>query len=83
MPLGLLCRELSKFSVRLFVVCIGRNKDFVLVALYTVCIGIFFALRATLINTIYEDNDGTIWLSSIKGVSKFIDGKFNSFYYNL
>ena len=34
------------------------------------------------INTIYEDNDGTIWLSSIKGVSKFIDGKFNSFYYN-
>ena len=34
------------------------------------------------INTIYEDNDGTIWLASLKGVSKFINGKFNSFYYN-
>ena len=35
------------------------------------------------LNTIYEDNDGTIWLASLKGVSKFINGKFNSFYYNL
>ena len=34
------------------------------------------------INTIYEDNKGTIWLASIKGVSKFKDGQFISFYYN-
>ena len=34
------------------------------------------------INTIYEDNNGTIWLASLKGVSKFIEGKFKSFYYN-
>jgi hypothetical protein len=34
------------------------------------------------INTIYEDKRGTIWASSIKGVSKFNDGIFKSFYYN-
>ena len=33
------------------------------------------------INTIYEDATGTIWLSSVGGVSKFKNGKFSSQYY--
>ena len=33
------------------------------------------------INTIYEDAMGTIWLSSVAGVSKFKNGKFSSQYY--
>ena len=40
------------------------------------------SLVAEKINTIYEDDNGTIWLSSVKGVSKFENGKFTSFYYN-
>jgi Two component regulator propeller. len=34
------------------------------------------------VNTIYEDDNETIWVSSVKGVSKFKNGNFKSFYYN-
>ena len=31
------------------------------------------------VNTIYEDDNETIWVSSVKGVSKFLNGNFKSF----
>ena len=34
------------------------------------------------INTIYQDSKRTIWLSSVKGVSKYKNGIFTTFYYN-
>ena len=34
------------------------------------------------INTIYEDKNGVVWLSSLNGISKFINKKFKSHPYN-